>query len=438
MAIASSAIEMRSPAVSSMSSSRPRRQRADLLGEVEQLVGGVAHRRHGDDDVVAGLAGVDDALGDPLDALGVGDGRAAVLLHDQAHGGSSAIRRDCPQDTVIYGGRSGQPGARPAPRTARGRCGQDRAHGPRPEASRRGRTPAASAASRRSRDIDLDAPAGQVTALVGPNGSGKTTLFLVLATLLVPDAGRDRRSAGTTRSPSRTPSAPCSAGHPTSSASTTTSPHASTSSSSPPRTWLPKHDRHPAGRRAARADPPRADTPTPRCTSCRAARSSGSGWPARSCTGRGCWSSTSRPPASTRAAGSTCASCCVPRPPTGSPCSSPATSCPTWRRSPTGWSSSRAAGRSASTPCTELPQTRTRPWRLRALDDAGLVSTRSTRCGCRTATPGPGGVEVELGSDEEAADLVVALVRAGVRLVTCAPSGGDLEAAYLELTQERR
>ena len=38
-------------------------------------------------------------------------------------------------------------------------------------------------------DIDLEAPAGQVTALVGPNGSGKTTLFLVLATLLVPDAG---------------------------------------------------------------------------------------------------------------------------------------------------------------------------------------------------------------------------------------------------------
>jgi hypothetical protein len=30
-------------------------------------------------------AGVDDALGDALDALGVGDGRAAVLLHDQRH-----------------------------------------------------------------------------------------------------------------------------------------------------------------------------------------------------------------------------------------------------------------------------------------------------------------------------------------------------------------
>ena len=39
-----------------MSSSRARRQRRDLLGEVEQLVGGVAHRRDDDDDVVTGLA----------------------------------------------------------------------------------------------------------------------------------------------------------------------------------------------------------------------------------------------------------------------------------------------------------------------------------------------------------------------------------------------
>jgi len=40
--------------------------------------------------------------------------------------------------------------------------------------------------------IDLEAPAGQVTALIGPNGAGKTTLLLVLATLLVPDAGTVR------------------------------------------------------------------------------------------------------------------------------------------------------------------------------------------------------------------------------------------------------
>jgi ABC-2 type transport system ATP-binding protein len=40
--------------------------------------------------------------------------------------------------------------------------------------------------------IDLDAPFGQVTALVGPNGAGKTTLMLVLATLLKPDSGEVR------------------------------------------------------------------------------------------------------------------------------------------------------------------------------------------------------------------------------------------------------
>lgn len=41
-------------------------------------------------------------------------------------------------------------------------------------------------------DLDLDAPPGRVTALVGPNGAGKTTLLLVLATLLVPDSGTVR------------------------------------------------------------------------------------------------------------------------------------------------------------------------------------------------------------------------------------------------------
>ncbi|MDJ0316832.1 MULTISPECIES: ABC transporter ATP-binding protein [Arthrobacter] len=38
-------------------------------------------------------------------------------------------------------------------------------------------------------DMDLKAPAGQVTALIGPNGAGKTTLLLMLATLLAPDTG---------------------------------------------------------------------------------------------------------------------------------------------------------------------------------------------------------------------------------------------------------
>lgn len=40
--------------------------------------------------------------------------------------------------------------------------------------------------------IDLDAPPGVVTALVGPAGSGKTTLLMMLATLVGPDSGEIR------------------------------------------------------------------------------------------------------------------------------------------------------------------------------------------------------------------------------------------------------
>lgn len=83
-----------------------------------------------------------------------------------------------------------------------------------------------------------------------------------------------------------------------------------------------------------------------------------------------------------------------------------------------------------------LPQTRSRPWRLRSLDDEGLVAALDAMT-FQHGAAGPAGVDVALGSDEEAADLVVALVRAGVRLVSIAPSGGDLEAAYLEMTEER-
>ena len=38
--------------------------------------------------------------------------------------------------------------------------------------------------------VDLDVPAGQVTALIGPNGAGKSTLFACLAGQLRPDRGR--------------------------------------------------------------------------------------------------------------------------------------------------------------------------------------------------------------------------------------------------------
>ncbi len=62
-----------------------RRQRRDLVGEVDELIGGVAHGGDHDDDVVTGLLGRDDALGDALDAGCVGNRGAAVLLDDNAH-----------------------------------------------------------------------------------------------------------------------------------------------------------------------------------------------------------------------------------------------------------------------------------------------------------------------------------------------------------------
>ncbi len=49
-----------------------RRDRAHLLSQVQQVVGGVAHRRDHHDDVVALLFGLDDAFGDAADPVGVG------------------------------------------------------------------------------------------------------------------------------------------------------------------------------------------------------------------------------------------------------------------------------------------------------------------------------------------------------------------------------
>lgn len=42
------------------------------------------------------------------------------------------------------------------------------------------------------RDVTFDALPGRITGLIGPNGAGKTTLFLMLASLLAPDAGEIR------------------------------------------------------------------------------------------------------------------------------------------------------------------------------------------------------------------------------------------------------
>ena len=68
-----------------MSISRAGGSLRHLVGEALEVVGGLAHRRDDDHDVVAAAAGAHDVLGDGADAVGVGDRRAAELLHEQAH-----------------------------------------------------------------------------------------------------------------------------------------------------------------------------------------------------------------------------------------------------------------------------------------------------------------------------------------------------------------
>jgi ABC-2 type transport system ATP-binding protein len=75
-----------------------------------------------------------------------------------------------------------------------------------------------------------------------------------------------------------------------------------------------------------------------------------------------------------------------------------------------------------------------RPWRLRALDTAALLAAL-TRQGYAYDAPTPTGVDVQLAGDEAAAVLLAGLVRDGVAVVSCQPLGGQLEATYLELTR---
>lgn len=77
--------------------------------------------------------------------------------------------------------------------------------------------------------------------------------------------------------------------------------------------------------------------------------------------------------------------------------------------------------------------TQARPWRLRALDPDLLVDALRRRSVDMDA-PAPTGVDVRLASDEDAAALLADLVRDGVPVVSCQPLGGQLEATYLELT----
>ncbi|MEU5883645.1 ABC transporter ATP-binding protein [Spirillospora sp. NPDC047279] len=76
-------------------------------------------------------------------------------------------------------------------------------------------------------------------------------------------------------------------------------------------------------------------------------------------------------------------------------------------------------------------------WRIRAQDDA-LAARLAARPGLGTISDLPGGAEVGPLTEDEAADLLAALVAEGVRVVAFGPVGSALESAYMAMTDERR
>jgi hypothetical protein len=58
----------------------------DVVGQLDEVVGGLAHRARNDDDIMAVTSGESHVLGDCTHAVWIGDGGAAVFLHDEGHG----------------------------------------------------------------------------------------------------------------------------------------------------------------------------------------------------------------------------------------------------------------------------------------------------------------------------------------------------------------
>ena len=85
----------------------------------------------------------------------------------------------------------------------------------------------------------------------------------------------------------------------------------------------------------------------------------------------------------------------------------------------------------------EISVPRVRPWRVRALDETLLLQVLDQQ-GITHGPPEREGVQIELGTDAEAAALLAALVHDQVPVVSFQPSAGVLEQAYLALTEDRR
>jgi ABC-2 type transport system ATP-binding protein len=76
-------------------------------------------------------------------------------------------------------------------------------------------------------------------------------------------------------------------------------------------------------------------------------------------------------------------------------------------------------------------------WRVRATDPVALHAALD-RHAVVAGTTNSAGTALPPMSEDEAADLLAALVAEGVRVVAFAPIGSHLESAYLALSQERR
>ncbi len=154
-AMHSRAMVTRSPEVRSMSSSAWRLHGADVAGQPQQVVGGLAHGAHHHHHVGPLAPGPGHVVGDGAHAIGVADRRTAVLLHQERHtstlpcgppgagrraavpvadgarpgpGGGPAGRRDPPAGTGPV--RSAVPDPPPDDPGLRGRHGGGAAAGP--------------------------------------------------------------------------------------------------------------------------------------------------------------------------------------------------------------------------------------------------------------------------------------------------------------------
>ena len=118
-----SAIEIRSPELTSMSYSRAGWTALTVVGQPDQVVGGLAHGADHDHHVVARTPGPGDVVGHGTDAVGVADRGPAELLDDERHAGVDATgRRAGPGDREACGGRPGaRVGFAPVPSDKRAR-----------------------------------------------------------------------------------------------------------------------------------------------------------------------------------------------------------------------------------------------------------------------------------------------------------------------------